>query len=126
MRDPGGGIEGRTMTCPNCQATTGAKDNFCLRCGAPLRPTESIALAARGGAPPTEGGPQESPVRAEYTYATRQPSDPISGAAIGPPPAPPTERMLSVPARPPQAPPDVRTYLAPAIFPAPPPRASRI
>ncbi len=40
------------MTCPNCQAVNGVKENFCHDCGQDLRPTRAALMAAL--APPPE------------------------------------------------------------------------
>ncbi|MFL5687059.1 MAG: ATP-binding protein [Chloroflexota bacterium] len=44
------------MRCPSCGADADEDARFCARCGASIRPADSVSGAPGGGTPPPEGG----------------------------------------------------------------------
>ena len=73
------------MICPNCEAKNSRADNFCWRCGTPLK-TESAARVTSPSATPGTGAPQAP--RSEYIYGGPGTGNPFVGAPV-PPPTPP-------------------------------------
>jgi hypothetical protein len=122
------------MTCPNCQAKITPKDNFCLRCGARLRPAESTVQSGAGAGDTHYGDAPAAPIRSEYVYGGFPSSDPIAGTDAGPPPGTPPDPLFAAPGviLPGPAPgstpvlPPAGPYAGPAIFPTAAARTNRM
>jgi hypothetical protein len=78
------------LICPNCEATNSRADNFCWRCGTPLKPEAAAARVTSPSATPGTGAPTRSPQapRSEYIYGGPGAGNPFVGAPV-PPPTPP-------------------------------------
>jgi hypothetical protein len=79
------------LTCPNCGAANSRADNFCWRCGTPLKAEAAAARVTPPSvsAPGRPTGESQTP-RSEYIYGGPGAGNPFVGTPVPPPMTPPS------------------------------------
>jgi hypothetical protein len=104
------------LTCPNCGAANSRADNFCWRCGTPLKAEAAAARVTPPSvaAPGVPTGTPQSP-RSEYIYGGPGAGNPFAGTPVPPPLSPPSAFPPPAPSWQPTLAPVGRTSRSPVV-----------